>query len=198
MTWLKRAIVASVAALGIALFIRDGAVPDSPPLAQRECYRMAVRLSCAAAKAISRLSSDVPCTAGGVVIWAEVVVNTNRTEPFDVPAIVGENINPIEASAVPIACSSAKRPGKVITPLRWAEVPAAEQCIGGLVRKRIDDLTNPDPALYRTWPEPRACCGDGCECVSAPCVTCPPHELAGEDTCRARICEARPDLCPNG
>jgi len=109
----------------------------------------------------------VPCNGGRVTIALEVVSDSRAT---------GELVEQLPPQwsvlhARPIDCLDAKRPAKTITPLRFNELTSADGgiCIGGQVRKNLGRRYWPGVAGY--W---GACCGAGCECLSAGCVQCPP------------------------
>lgn len=196
-------ILTSVVLVGVGLYYVNGTMPDSPTNpANRVCARVLVQLDCADMKLLARNPSDVACTDGEVVVWTEVVGHVATDEPLKLTDWLPENVAKAatkritvhEATARVIDCANAKRPDKVLTPLRWAEVDSADVCIAGLVSKDTSELG--DGSRWRTWAKPWVCCGDRCRCDDAPCVPVPPHEMAGRGDWQARLYEQRPDLEP--
>lgn len=195
-------ILTSVVLVGVGLYYVNGTMPDSPSNpANRVCARVLVQLDCADFKLLARSPEDIACDDGEVVIWTEVVGHKSWDEPLvltdwlpdNVARAVEKRIIVHESTAKVINCANAKRPNKVLTPLRWVEVDSADVCIAGLVSRDVSEAGD-GTGTWRTWTTPHVCCGDRCRCDDAPCVAVAPHEMAGSGEWRQRVIEQRPDL----
>lgn len=196
-------ILTSVVLVGVGLYYVNGTTPDSPTNpANRVCARVLVEMDCADFKLLARNPDDVACEDGNVVIWTEVVGHKATDEPLvltdwlpaGVANAVRKRVTVHGSTARLIDCANAKRPDKVLTPLKWVEVDSADVCIAGMVSK--DTSAAGDGSSWRTWVVPHVCCGDRCRCDDIPCALVSPHEMAGHGTWRRRVMEQRPDLFP--
>jgi hypothetical protein len=204
MTAKNTAILTSVVLVGIGLYVVNGYVPDSPATINRVCARVLLSLDCADAQRLARDAADVPCVEGDVGVWVEVVGHKAWDEPLVLtdwlPANVAEQVSKRvqvwDDTARVINCAQAKRPSKVITPLKWVEVDTSEYCIAGCVSR--DTSEHADGSQWRQWHHAWACCEDEpgktrCRCDDPPCVPVPPRN----DSWQARLAEQRPGLvCP--
>lgn len=184
-------LAASIAIAGTISYWQTGTVPDSPAPADRVCGRIALQMACSD---LRQIKPAFPCAGGDAIVWFEVVADRSALEPEAIAQQFRSRVQVIAESFEQISCASAKNPAKTVTALDWADVPATQKCIAGMVSF---DRGGGD---WRVFTEPSVCCdvpGVGlCRCDDPPCVTVGAHQIAGAGEWRQRVCEQRPELCP--
>lgn len=136
-------------------------------------YQALAIADCAQAKIDDKTGLNVACQSG------EVVARIKWT---------GEIPQGYELLEPPTEITNEELPAPVPQPL-------ASDCIAGAVMR--DTSEHLDGSQWRIWKEHHVCCGERCECMDPKgCAVAPPIEMAGRETWRARLAEARPDLGP--